>query len=170
MRPPINCKTLLEEGGAVLNFKGVEVATSSFLDELLLRMKAVLSAHHATIVVVTGTNDDVGESLQLMLAKRGMLLTRLAAGQLELMGGKKQLNETLLAAQKMKTFKAADLAAELKIELPNLHQRLKALNEAGAIVREADETASRGRRYEFSAPDAKTVDPKKLKAKSLSLA
>jgi DNA-binding MarR family transcriptional regulator len=47
---------------------------------------------------------------------------------------------------------ARDLAEELQLKLPNLHQRLKTLEEAGALAKREDHTAERGRRYIWSAP------------------
>jgi transcriptional regulator of heat shock response len=145
--------------GLVLNFTGVEVATPSFLDEILIRIRSVLqSEDDGVAVVVTGTNEDVLETLNLVLRHQRLMLAQLAQNQLELLGGNQQLRETLAAAQKLGTFTATQLADDLRLKLPNLHQRLKALMDAGAVTRQADETAQHGKRYLFEAIDADEIE------------
>lgn len=147
----------LRAGSVVISFAGVEVATPSFLDEVLTRLHSVLQANEQAIAVVTDTNEDVRESLELVLEHRGMTLGALEEGHIRLLGGKKHLQQTMAAAEKLRTFKATELADALKLKLPNLHQRLKALHEAGAIGRQTDETAQRGRRHEYQ-----VLDPREL--------
>jgi len=74
-------------------------------------------------------------------------------GHFQLLGGKKHLKQTLAEAEKLGTFKATELADALELKLPNLHQRLKALREAGFIGRDTDETAQRGRRHDYRVLD-----------------
>lgn len=142
----------------ILNFADVEVASPSFLDEVLTRLRGILTADGSAVVVVTGLNQDVSESLEMVLAHRKMVVAGLKDDSVELIGGPRQLSETLAAASKLGTFKATELADELKIKLPNLHQRLKALTETGAVGRAIDSTATSGRRYDYF-----TFDPKKAK-------
>jgi hypothetical protein len=160
----------LEEGGVVLNFAGVEVASPSYLDEILVRLRGVLADNGSGIVVVAEVNADVLESLELVLARRKMALATLKGKTIQLLGGREQLAETLAAASELGSFKAPELAERLELKLPNLHQRLKALSESGAVARTIDRTATRGRRYDYKAPDAKSFDPKKLKAKNVVMA
>jgi DNA-binding transcriptional ArsR family regulator len=153
----------LEDGGVVLNFAGIEVASPSYLDEILTRLRGLLAENTSAIVVVVEINRDVKESLELVLERRKMALAVLKDDTIELLGGRRQLAETLAAASELGTFKATELADRLELKLPNLHQRLKALGEAGAVARTVDHTATRGRRYDYEAPDPKALDPKKLK-------
>lgn len=148
--------TLLQSN-VVIGFAGVEVATPSFLDELLTRLRGVLHSDQTAIVVVAGANDDVRESLELVLAHRNMALGALEQGHIRLLGGKKHLQETIEQAEKLGTFKTTELAEALKVKLPNLHQRLKALREAGVVGREPDETAQRGRRDTYTTFDQREL-------------
>lgn len=123
----------------VLAFWGVEVASPPFLDELLRALRAELRGGGSDrLLVAVSVNEDVRESLQMVLDRQGGALATLAGDRLELLGGSRQLAETLREAQKLGYFTASELAERLKIKLPNLHARLKALAEAGAIAREQD--------------------------------
>jgi hypothetical protein len=143
----------LQAGSVLISFDGVDVATPSFLDEVLTRLRAVLQTNEQAIAIVTCMNEDVRESLELVLRHRGMMLGALQDGHVRLLGGKQHLQETLVEAERLGTFKATELAVALKLKLPNLHQRLTALREAGAIGRQVDETAHRGRRHDYNVLD-----------------
>lgn len=149
----------LEPGaGLVLDFTSVEAVTPSFLNELLLRLRALVTPDDAAILVVTGMNEDVAETVRLVLEHGRLMLAHLADGNIELLGGNRHLEETLDVAQKLGSFTAPELASELDVKLPNLHQRLNALLGAGALLRERDETAQHGKRFRYQAadPDALT--------------
>ncbi len=156
-------EALEENDGVVLSFVGVEVASPSFLDEILIRLRGALSGENSRVVVVTGLNGDVSESLELVLNHRKMALAHLKKNRVELIGGSEQLAETLAAANDLGgPFKATELAERLKIKLPNLHQRLKYLGETGIVARTVDSTAKKGRRFDyrtFDASKAKTLIP-----------
>jgi DNA-binding MarR family transcriptional regulator len=137
--------------GAVLNFRGVEIITPSYLDEILTRAAGVLRSGTSGLLVASNFNDEVRETLELVLTHRKMLLAGIEKEHVELLGGSHQLKETLEAAHSLKEFTSADLAEVLKVKLPNLHQRLKALEQAGALRRRPDETAQRGTRYIYDA-------------------
>lgn len=143
-----------ENGSVVISFAGVEVATPSFLDEIVLRLGGLLRGNTDRLVVIVDTNEDVSESLELVLDKQRMALARLTEDQIELLGGSAQLKRTLEVAQRLGSFSAPELAKELELKLPNLHHRLKDLLEAGALAREPDETAARGKRDRYEVPDA----------------
>ena len=144
---------LSESGRLLLSFWEVDVASPAFLDELIRALRAVLlSDDRPWLLVVAGVNDDVKESLELVLAKQKMGLATLDGDQVRLLGGTRQLSETLREAQRMGEFTAPELAERLRIKLPALHQRLNALMQAGALAREDDPTAERGRRGKYSAP------------------
>ena len=139
----------------VISFAGVEIATPSFLDEVVLRLGAILQASPETVALMAEMNEDVHESLDLVLERRGLVLGAIEEGQVRLLGGNQQLAKTLEEARRLGTFRASELADRLGVKLPNMHQRLKTLVEAGVISRELDQTAERGRRYDFTAPDPK---------------
>jgi DNA-binding HxlR family transcriptional regulator len=141
----------LDQGSVVISFKSVEAATPSFLDEVVRRLGGLLRGNEDRVVLIAETNEDVAESLELVLDKHKMALARVNGKQVELLGGSEQLKKTLAAAQQMQDFSAADLAKELKVKLPNLHQRLKGLMEAGAVSRSVDDSATRGTRHRYEA-------------------
>ena len=154
-----------DRGSIVINFKSVEVATPSFLDEIVRRLGGLLRGNEDRVVVITEANEDVADSLELVLDKHKMALATVRDDQLELLGGSAQLKTTLAAAQQMGSFSAADLAKELEVKLPSLHQRLKGLMEAGAVAREPDESATRGKKHRYGAADlAETLTVSKTRS------
>jgi hypothetical protein len=142
-------EALVGGNAVVLNFAGVEVASPSFLDEVVTRLRGLLSGAGSAVVVVAGLNEDVSESLEFVLDRRKMALAALDQGKLSLIGGSSQLQETLAEAAKLGSFKAPELADNLKIKLPNLHQRLKSLAEGGAIGKIPRGASARGRGGDF---------------------
>jgi len=152
----------MKPGGLVVSFKGVEIATPSFLDEVFSRIAGLLRQNESLVIAVTGLDDEVRESLDLIFEKRQLRMAVLNNEQIELLGGTQQLQETLAAAQRLGSFTAPDLAEELKIKLPSLHQRLAALLEAGAITRAPDKSAKHGRRHVYGAPSPKDIEDRRL--------
>jgi hypothetical protein len=142
-------EALVGGNAVVLNFAGVEVASPSFLDEVLTRLRGLLSGTGSAVVVVAGLNEDVSESLEFVLDRRKMALAALDHGKLSLLGGSSQLQETLAEAGRLGSFKAPELAESLKIKLPNLHQRLKSLAEGGAIGKVPRGASGGGRGGDF---------------------
>jgi hypothetical protein len=146
----------------ILGFWGVEVASPPFLDEFLRAVRAeLIGGESSRLLVAAGVNEEVRESLQMVLERQGGALASLDRGQLELLGGSSQLEETLWEAQKLGYFTAAKLAERLKVKLPNLHARLKALTESGAVARE-DVAGERPRRggtaRSFRTPDVDVLE------------
>jgi hypothetical protein len=143
---------LAQSPGLLLSFHGVDVASPAFLFELIGAIRATLLAPPTRWLLVTGMNDDVRESTELVLERLKMVLGQLENEQIELLGGAEHLQKTVKAAQELGVFTAPDLAAELELKLPALHQRLIQLVEAGVLSREDDPTATRGKRSKFAAP------------------
>jgi DNA-binding MarR family transcriptional regulator len=141
----------------VLDFTGVRVASSPFLDEVVCASRAAIVDHPDRHVVYGGLDEDVLDKLELVAERRGIALTVLEADELRILGGRRFLDETLAAAQELGEFAATDLAERLELKLPNLHQRLTQLQAAGAITRADDPTAQRGRRLKFATPDAREL-------------
>lgn len=117
----------------VLGFAGVEMVTPSFLDAIFTRTKGYLGRPEQPLLLAVGMNDDVSETVILVLRHNKLMLATMQNDALELLGGSQQLKETLEAASRRLEFTPKDLADELAVKLPALHQRLKALTEAGAI-------------------------------------
>jgi len=149
---------LADGQGLLLNFRGVDVASPSFLFELIGAIRVALLTPPARWLLVTGMNDDVRESAELVLERLKMMLGVLDTDQIELLGGSQHLQETIKAAQELQAFTAPDLAHELKLKLPALHQRLNQLIEAGVLSRTDDPTATRGKRSMFNAPPVEDSD------------
>ena len=140
-------------GGVVVNFRDVEIATPSFLDEVVMRSAQLLRGKDL-ILVITGLDHEVRESLEMVLEYRQMRLAYLDNDQIKVLGGSKLLNDTLKAAQELGSFKAPELADQLKLKLPNLHGRLTSLLETGALTREegGGEPSDRGHDYVAAQP------------------
>jgi DNA-binding MarR family transcriptional regulator len=149
---------LADSGGLLLSFYEVDVASPAFLSEVVTALRGVLISSEERWLLLTGMNEDVKESIELVLQREKMALGELDAGQIDLLGGSSQLHETLREAQKMGTFTAPDLAGRLKLKLPALHQRLNQLIEAGVLSREDDPTATRGKRGKYTAPTVSDVE------------
>lgn len=140
------------DGALLLNFRDVDVASPPFLDELVNALRAALHRPQgACYVVVVGTNDDVKESLEMVLVRHKMRMVALKENDFELLGGGAHLDETLREAQALGSFTAPELAERLQVRLPALHNRLKALREAGAISQAKDPGAGRGKKKDFQA-------------------
>jgi hypothetical protein len=150
---------LLEKSDCLLlNFFGVEVASPPFLDELLQALRpATFGGDTGRLLLIVGVNDDVCESLQMVLERRKLVLATLKKDKVELLGGAEQLEQTLREAVDLGVFTAPELAERLAIKLPALHQRLRALTDAGAIARQPDATAEHGKRHTYTAPSDKKI-------------
>jgi hypothetical protein len=139
-----------------VDFTGVQVASSPFLDELALMLRAWNTDHPERFVVLTHLNEDVQDTLALVLDRREMTLAEVEKGTLRLIGGRAHLEETLKAAQELGVFTAAELAEQLELKLPNIHQRLVALEATGAVVRMRPPGAPQ-RPVVFATPQAETL-------------
>jgi hypothetical protein len=142
----------------IVDFSDVRVASSPFLDEVAVAMHAAIAAQRPPFVLLAGMNADVMDTMTLVLERRNMALGAVEDEQLEVLGGGPRLQETLEAAQKLGTFTAAELAEQLAQKVPNLHQRLSQLQDAGVLNSEDDPTARRGRRLQFKTA-AVELDP-----------
>jgi hypothetical protein len=138
-------------GTLTVDFEGIRIASSPVLDEIAITLRALIRDFPERHVLLTHLNDDLKDTLELVVRRRDIALTVFEDdGNLRLIGGSKQLNETLAAAEKLGAFTAPQLAERLKVKLPNLHQRLKQLEAAGALTEADDPTAERGRRLLFT--------------------
>lgn len=120
----------------LVDFKGVAVASSPVLDEIARALRGVILDYPDRFVVLAHLNDDVHETMLLVLESRNMSLAAIEGSTLALLGGRAHLEETLAEAQALGgTFTASELAERLRVKLPNLHHRLKELQAAGAVAR-----------------------------------
>lgn len=117
----------------VLGFAGVEMVTPSFLDAIFTRARGYLGRPEQPLLLALGMNEDVSETVSLVLKHNKLVLATIQGDALELLGGSQQLQETLDAASQHTEFTPKDLADELGVKLPALHQRLKVLSDAGAV-------------------------------------
>lgn len=139
--------------GLILDFKGVRVASSPCLDEIACALRSMIADNPPRFVLLGNMNEDLVDTMELVVERRDIVLTAVRDGKLQTVGGTRQLDETLAAAEELGTFTAPELAEQLELKLPNLHQRLNQLMSAGALTKADDPSAQRGRRLLFSAPE-----------------
>jgi hypothetical protein len=143
----------------VLDFKDVEAITPPFFDELLGSVRLALKGDQESRgLVVSGLNSDVRETVEFVLERNKMALAELRNGKIDLLTAVPHLAETLGVALKLGEFTAPQLAKELDLKAGNANQRLTALVEAGAIAREPDRGADRGRRFLYRVPAARKLE------------
>jgi DNA-binding MarR family transcriptional regulator len=149
---------LRESNGVLLSFEDVEVASPSFLDEIIKAARAELSGGSLLLITHLGT-EDVLDALTLVLNNNKMTLARLEEDHktVNLLGGAAHLRETLDAARELGEFRVPDLAERLKLKMPAMHQRLQALLDAGAVTRVPSPTPTRGGSHVYSAPQAEDI-------------
>ena len=134
--PPLRANASPPPTAVVLvDFDGVEVASSPVLDEIACALRAAITDNPGRSVVLTNLNEDVHDTLRLVVEQRDMTLAMLKDDELQLIGGRQHLEETLRGARELGRFTAAQLADRLELKLPNLHQRLGQLQAAGAVTR-----------------------------------
>jgi anti-anti-sigma regulatory factor len=143
----------------VVDFKDVEVASSPVLDEIARALRSAIADYPDRFVVLANLNEDVRDTLWLVLESRDMSLTTLHDDTLELLGGRAHLEETLAQAQALGTFTAAELAERLRVKLPNLHHRLNELQAAGAVARIETRAGASGRATQFATPNPRDLTP-----------
>lgn len=119
----------------LVDFDGVEVASSPVLDEIACALRAAIKDNPGRFVLLANLNEDVHDTFVLVLERREITLAMLKDDELQLVGGRQHLEDTLNGAQELGRFTAAQLADRLELKLPNLHQRLVQLQAAGAVTR-----------------------------------
>jgi DNA-binding transcriptional ArsR family regulator len=136
----------------VLDFKDVVALTPPFLDAFFDAVTSMLSRHGgSTTVVATNLDDDLMDSIELVLEKRGSPLAWQQQDEVRLLAAAPHLRETLEAAAQTPEFTAADLAGRLNLRATTVNQRLMTLLEAGAVARQRD-VSERGVRYRYRTP------------------
>lgn len=143
----------IEADAVIVDFAEIRVASSPFLDEVARVVRSMIADRPDRFVLLANLNEDLLDTLELVVRRLDIVLTAVRGGRLETVGGTRQLDETLAAAQELETFTAPELAERLELKLPNLHQRLAQLQAAGALTRSDDPSARRGRRLLFKTPE-----------------
>lgn len=135
-----------------VNFEGVEAFTVSFADELVAKLAAERRAYGPAdlFLVISDASEEIAETIEVALERRGLFVVhRTASGALELLAAPDHLRQTYAAAVELGQFRARDLAGRLGLKLPAANNRIKALAEAGALVRAKDAPARGGRQFSY---------------------
>src|SRR5579875_260314 len=82
---------LADSGGLLLSFYEVDVASPAFLSEVVNALRGVLLSSEDHLLLLTGMNEDVKESVELVLGREKMALGELDHGQIGLLGGSSHL-------------------------------------------------------------------------------
>ena len=141
----------------VLDFKGVRVATVSFVDECI---GVFLSSHASGFygnrpVLAVNANEDVRETIAVTLAHRKLALLHMMDPP-ELLGGDEILNQTLSEAWALGRFTAGDLAGSMGLSPQAVNNRLKALVRRGALRRALVIPAGGGKEFIYAIPESKS--------------
>ncbi len=155
----IRSRAVASKRPIVIDFRGVDVASSPVLDEIARALRAAIADYPDRYFVLADLNEDVRDTMRLVLESRSMSLATLRDDTLELLGGRAHLEETLLRAQELRTFTATELAERLEVKLPNLHHRLNELQAAGAVARVETPPGGSGRAIQFATPDPRELTP-----------
>lgn len=145
----------------VLDFAGVEVVTPPFLFEFLAGVRELLreKPEGGPLVIVMNLDDDVLETLELVLERRKLPLAILRANRVELLQAAPHLEDTLREALELPPrFTVPQLAEKLSLQPTSINERLNPLVESGVLSRERDPSARRGKRYVYRAPTREFVD------------
>ena len=141
----------------VLDFKGVRVATVSFVDECI----GVFLSNHASgfygnhPVLAVNANEDIRETIAVTLAQRKLALLHMMDPP-ELLGGDEILNQTLSEAWTLGRFTAGDLAGSMGLSPQAVNNRLKALVRRGALRRALVIPAGGGKEFIYAIPENKS--------------
>ncbi|WP_043261147.1 winged helix-turn-helix transcriptional regulator [Streptomyces sp. e14] len=136
-----------------IDFAGVIAMTNSFADEFLGKFYTLLPAegHAVEAVQLAGLNEETRDAVTVCLQRRKQFAVD--AERQTLLGDAEVLTDTYECARKLSAFRAAELADELHISLPNANNRLKRLLEAGALRRERSVGPDRGgKEFIYSVP------------------
>ncbi|MCH0561164.1 winged helix-turn-helix transcriptional regulator [Streptomyces sp. MUM 16J] len=136
-----------------IDFAGVIAMTNSFADEFLGKFYTLLPAegHAVEAVQLAGLNEETRDAVTVCLQRRKQFAVD--AESHTLLGDAEVLTDTYESARKLSAFRAAELADELHISLPNANNRLKRLLEAGALRRERSAGPDRGgKEFIYSVP------------------
>lgn len=127
--------------------------TNSFADELVGKLYTSLAAGDVTSggIRLIGLNEETRDTVTVCLERRK--LVAVDGDEERLLASDELLQATYAVARRLNHFRAADLATELAISLPNANNRLKRLTEAGALLRQPDPERERGgKQFSYQLP------------------
>lgn len=148
-------KRMLTPSDLILDFSGIRAATPSFLDEICSEIDLGLRRHRddGMVVVATHMRAEVVESFLYVLERHRHSLAYLTGDEIDLLNGPPHLVDTLRAAVELGgEFTVPELAERLDLQQSTVNERLADLLESGAVGRERDRKAQRGRRYRYHTP------------------
>jgi DNA-binding transcriptional ArsR family regulator len=139
-----------DRGDVILDFDDVDVVTPPFVQELLDAVLSVIR-NDGRLVVTANMNEDVAETLAMVLERRKATLAYNSGNQVQLLNElAPHLGELLREAQRLRRpFTVTELAEKIGVPPNTLHGRLKPLLESGAAARERDAEAPRGVRHRY---------------------
>ncbi len=134
-----------------IDFSGVEAVTVSFADELVAKLAAERRAYGPddSFLQIVDASEEVAETIEVALERRGLFVVSHRNGKIELLAAPSHLKETYAAALELGQFSARELATRLGLKPPAANNRIKALAEAGALVRVRQPVAGGGRQYSY---------------------
>lgn len=163
-----------EDRDIILDFADVVAITPPFAQELLDAVQATLSNQGpdaGRLVVIVNANEDVLETLALVLDRRKGTMAFRAGDRVELLNATApHLLELLEQAQKLKRFTAGELAEKLAVAPNTVHGRLKPLLASGVVGRQRDPEAERGVRHIYRVVTAEQPAPEPARAPGAVLA
>jgi uncharacterized protein DUF4325 len=134
-----------------IDFSDVEAITVSFADELVGKLAAERRAYgpEDSFLRIANPSEEVAETIEVALQRRGLFIVSHRKGEAQLLAAPPHLRETYAAALELGQFSARDLASTLGLKAPAANNRIKALAEAGALVRARQPVVGGGRQYSY---------------------
>lgn len=130
-----------------------EAISVSFSDELVGRLLAARAAgdFEDRAVVIIGASDDTRETIEAVLARRGVpgIYRDDRSHRIIALAGAPWFAETLIEAEGLHTFRAAELGIRLGLSAQAANNRLRALTTSGAVVRERITPDRGGKEFEY---------------------
>lgn len=136
----------------VVDLSSVEAMTVSYADELIGRFLSSRAGGDQDDrgVIIRGSNDDVRETLEAILDRRGVGAIYIDdRGRLLALGGPAWFAKTVAQARDLGVFRAAQLAERLDVSPQAANGRLKQLSAAGAVLRERVVPDGGGKEFEY---------------------
>lgn len=141
-----------DDGLLEVDFDGVEALTVSFADELVAKLAAERRAYgpEDLFLLISSATEEVAETIEVALERRGLFIVhKTREGSSELLAAPDHLKQTFSVAVELGRFNARELADRMGLKPPAANNRIKALAEAGALVRAREAPARGGRQYSY---------------------
>lgn len=136
----------------VVDLSSVDAMTVSYADELIGRFLSSRAGGDQDDrgVIIRGSNDDVRETLEAILDRRGVGAIYIDdRGRSLALGGPAWFAKTVAQARDLGVFRAAQLAERLEVSPQAANGRLKQLSAAGAVLRERVVPDGGGKEFEY---------------------